>query len=125
MVKRHPSSYGIISHKDVAEFLGREPDAKELIRKFAAGEADYSEFMIAGPPTMRELMRLRAEPDQVFELPSITIKLSWEKHLATGFRLIRLTVSESDLAELARWKLVLRAGSLAPRELLFGPSRAQ
>lgn len=112
--------YQVVSHRLVSEFLGKEPDAKELVRQFAAGEASFNEFQIAGPPAMQELMRLRAEPDQVFSLPAITIKLSREKNHLTQEPMIRLTVSDADLAELERWTLVLRAGALAPRALLFG-----
>ena len=112
--------YAVISHPDVAAFLGNEPDAQELIRQFAAGESISDSFDIAGPPTMTELMRLRAEPDAPFRLPTIAICMSMEKHHLTGDPMVRLTVSDADLEELRSWTRIFRAGQLAARKLEFG-----
>lgn len=112
--------YAVISHPDVALFLGKEPDAQELIRQFAVGESISDSFDIAGPPTMAELMRLRAEPDAPFRLPMITIRMSMEKHNLTGEPMVRLTVSDADLVELLSWTRIFRAGQLAARKLEFG-----
>ena len=114
------TAYPVASHPKVAEFLGREPDARELVRQFAARESNTDEFTIAGPPTFEELMRLRAEPDRVPPLPTVTIRMRRDKHHLTGVPVIRLIVSDVDLKELERWDTLRRAGRLAPRVALLG-----
>lgn len=112
--------YAVISHPEVAAFLGQEPDAQELIRQFAAGESKTDSFEMAGPPSMLELMRLRAEPDAPFRLPTITIRMKMQRHHLTNDQMVRLVVSDSDLEELRAWTRVFRAGQLAARKLEFG-----
>ena len=110
-----PELFAIQSHPSVAAFLGGEPDVKQWIRDVMRGASTVYSRQIAGLPSFKERMRIAEDRDAEFTMPTITITLEFKRHHLTGARMVRLAVSEADIAEIERWMRDLSLGVEAPR----------
>jgi hypothetical protein len=95
--------YGLQSPKVVQWLLAREPEVYAAVAAFIEGRLGTNKIDVAGPPSLADVQRYRANRHAPVGCP--TIRLNLAMIMAADQLAVRITLSDADLDELMKWPL--------------------
>lgn len=95
-------NYGLLAARPIHWLLAKEPDIKRQIEAFAA-DAAPAMVDVAGPPSVEEMLAIRAMRKRDIRLPTIRLHLKKIRHHLTGDPGIEVKCSDADMDMIVKW----------------------
>jgi len=95
--------WGLISAKPVAWLIASDRGVYDAVGRFLEGQGN-DKIDVAGPPTIEEMRKVRAEKRSQLMLPTVRLHLERSRHHLTQKPCLKITCSDNDLAAIESWR---------------------